>query len=145
MSTGTVGGRRSTSLHVPPTRFVAALLTGMVLSLAVACGSDDAATSDLSSSAQDGRRLYTSRGCGGCHGADGAGGIGPELVGIAGSERELEDGSVEVADEEYIRRSITEPDADRVAGYSIRMPANQLDDSDVDALVAYLLELEPTS
>lgn len=143
MRTGTVGGRRSTSLHVPRTRLVAALLTGVVLSLAVACGSDDA-TSDLSSSAQDGRRLFTSRGCGGCHGADGSGGIGPELAGMAGTERELENGSV-VADEDYIRRSITDPDADIVAGYPIRMPANQLGDSDVDALVAYLLELEPSS
>lgn len=136
---------------MPPTRLAAALLTGVVLSLAVACGSDDTASDpstsspDLSSSAEDGRRLYTSRGCGGCHGADGSGGIGPELSGMAGTERELEDGSVVVADAEYIRRSITDPDVDIVAGYSIRMPANQLGDSDVDALVAYLLELESSS
>lgn len=142
--TGTAAGRRATSPHVHRSRLIAALLAGAVLSLAVACGDDSVDTSQMSQLARDGRQLYMNRGCAGCHGGDGSGGIGPAVAGLHQTERELTDGSTVVADEAYIRRSITDPDAEIVTGYSIRMPANQLADADVDALVAYLLELEST-
>jgi cytochrome c oxidase subunit 2 len=50
----------------------------------------------------------------------------------------LEDGSEVVADREYLRRSIIDPAADVVAGYSVAMPVMNLDDDEVDALVAYI-------
>ena len=68
-------------------------------------------------------------------------GAGPSWVGLAGSTVELDDGSTPVADEAYLRRSISEPQAQRVAGYTIAMPENGLSEDEVDAIVAYILEL----
>ncbi len=67
--------------------------------------------------------------------------MGPEWLDLAGSEVELEDGSVVVADEAYLRRSIQEPGAEIVAGYTTRMPQNSLSDEQIDAVVAYISEL----
>lgn len=139
------GTNRPISTTSPGVRTLSVGLTSLVLGLALvsACGSSE--PSDLSAfspEAQRGAAIYTARGCQGCHGAEGSGGIGPAVAGIAGTERELIDGTVVIADTEYLRRSITDPNAEIVAGYSIRMPANTLSDSDVDALVAYIEELE---
>lgn len=148
---GTTASAGATSRHVrriPDTRrrrLAAAVATLLVTGLAVACASDDASgpgTAGLSAEVREGRDLYRARGCQGCHGGDGSGGIGPALAGIAGTERELVDGSVVIADTEYLRRSITDPDAEITAGYSVRMPSNNLDDDQVDALVAYIESLE---
>lgn len=120
-------------------------LTSVVLGAAVlsACGaSGPGDVSGLSPQAQRGAELYVARGCQGCHGPEGSGGIGPAVAGIAGTQRELIDGTFVTADTEYLRRSITDPNAEIVAGYSIRMPENRLSDADVDALVAYIEELE---
>ena len=125
-------------------RALAALATASVIAIAAACASSDPDTSGLSSMAQDGQRLYSNRGCAGCHGSDGTGGIGPALVGIAGTERQLIDGRTVVADEEYLIRSITHPNDDIVEGYRVRMPENDLGPTDVAALVAYIQELEST-
>jgi len=67
--------------------------------------------------------------------------VGPGWEGLAGSEVELSDGTTIVANREYLRRSIREPQADTVAGYTILMPTAVLTDSEVDALVAYIEEL----
>jgi cytochrome c oxidase subunit 2 len=76
-----------------------------------------------------------------CHGNNGEGGIGPAWIGLAGSEVALEDGSTVIADAEYLRRSIVDPDSQIVAGYTIRMPKTELTESEVAALVAYIEEL----
>lgn len=126
-------------------RIVSIGLTSLVLGAALlsACASSGPGdVSGLSAEAQRGAELYVVRGCQSCHGAEGSGGIGPAVAGIAGTERELIDGTVVIADTEYLRRSITDPNAEIVAGYSIRMPENRLSDADVDALVAYIEELE---
>lgn len=121
----------------------AAVATLLVTGLAVACGGDDdEAVAGLSATEREGRELYRVRGCQGCHGSEGTGGIGPALAGIAGTERELMDGSVVVADTDYLRRSITDPEAEITAGYSVRMPSNTLDDEQVDAIVAWIEALE---
>ena len=72
---------------------------------------------------------------------DGDDGIGPSWTGLAGSEVELDDGTVVVADEEYLTRSIVEPNAQIVKGYSGIMPVRSLDDDQVAAIVTYLQEL----
>lgn len=77
-------------------------------------------------------------GCAACHGRDGEGGVGPAWVGLAGSERTLDDGRTLVADVDYLRRSITDPGADVVAGYTIRMPVAALSETEVDDLVTYI-------
>lgn len=54
---------------------------------------------------------------------------------------ELEDGSVVVADESYLDRSIQQPGAQIVAGYTTKMPENSLSEQQIDAVVAYISEL----
>ncbi len=110
-----------------------------VVVLAACGGGDDV---DLSPAASEGRQIARDQGCAACHGSDGQGGVGPAWVGLAGSAVELEDGSVVAADSEYLRRSITDPGADLVAGYTTKMPENTLSDPQVDAVVAYIEELK---
>lgn len=111
-----------------------------VVALAIglgACGDD----SDLSEVAQRGRDTALSNGCASCHGAKGQGGVGPTWVDLAGSDVELTDGITVVADDAYLVRSIVDPDAEEVAGYTIAMPANGLSEADANDVVAYIKEL----
>lgn len=100
-----------------------------------------ATDSTLSAAAETGHDVARSNGCSACHGANGEGGVASAFVGLYGSEVTLDDGSSVVADEAYIRESIVDPDAQRVAGYDTPMPSNDLDADQVDALVAYITEL----
>ena len=95
----------------------------------------------MSPEAERGRRIANTSGCASCHGADGTGGVGPALAGLYGSEVTLADGSTVVADDVYLRRSITDPDADLVEGYAVKMPVVGLDDDEIEAVLAYIREL----
>ena len=125
-------------------------LAAVTLGLA-ACGSDDESASGSDGGggepAADGREIAEDRGCMSCH-REGGGGIGPDWEGLAGSTVTLADGSTVVADEAYLGLAITDPDAQVVDGYDVRMPSNDLADDDVAAIVAYIQSLgtpEPTS
>lgn len=111
-----------------------------VIALA-ACGSDAPAV-ELSAAGRAGFDIFRSNGCAGCHGSNGEGGVGPEFVGLFGSERELED-EVEpvIADRDYLARSISDPQAEKVAGYRILMPTNNLSDEDIQSVIDYIVEL----
>ena len=117
----------------------------MTALLLVSCSGDDgeAATPavELSPAAEQGRELAESNGCTSCHSTGDREGVGPSWDGLAGAEVELDDGSVVVADEEYLRRSIVEPNAQIVAGYRGIMPERSLDPAEVDEIVAYLQEI----
>lgn len=110
----------------------------VVAALLLGCSSSDGT---LSEAAASGKRIATAKGCAGCHGQNGEGGVGPKWVGLAGSEVQLFDGSVVIADDEYLVRSIKEPGADLLAEYALQMPQNDLSDDEVDAVVAYIKEL----
>lgn len=86
--------------------------------------------------------MARSKGCAACHGNSGEGSVGPAWIGLAGSTVELADGSTVVADASYLRRSITDPEAQVVAGVTITMPTTDLSDSEVAALIAYIQEIE---
>ena len=103
---------------------------------AVACG-DDGSSDDAGSAAPPeapadttgpnvggdpavGEQLARSNGCAGCHGQDFGGGAGPSLIGLAGAEVPLDDGTVVVAD------------------YNLKMPANNLSDAEIADIVAYI-------
>lgn len=121
---------------------VVVLLTSVVLG----CSSDEGSSEDttavqLSAAAQEGKAVAQEQGCNSCHRASGDGGIGPSWEGLAGSEVELEDGTTVVADEEYLTRSILEPNAQIVKGYNGIMPERALDEDQVAAIVAYLQEI----
>jgi cytochrome c oxidase subunit II len=91
---------------------------------------------------QAGEALFQNSGCTSCHQMDGNG-VGPSLVGLYGSQVELESGEVVNADADYIRHSILEPNAQIVAGYPAIMPtyADQLDESELMQLVEYISSL----
>jgi cytochrome c oxidase subunit 2 len=60
---------------------------------------------------------------------------------LHGSTVILEDGSQVVADDEYLIRSIKDPQADVAEGYPTRMPENTLDDDEIGSILAYIKEL----
>ncbi len=108
------------------------------------CASNAAPDPDLSPLANEGRALYASRTCASCHGRSGEGAIGPPVAGLFGRAVDVEvsgDTITITADEAYLRESIVDPDAKRVVGSNSRMPAASLTDEEVDALIAYLVEL----
>lgn len=120
---------------------------GVVAIMAVmcfGCGGSDSATGNGGAPegplATRGEQLSRDRGCHSCHRA---GGVGPEWTGLYGSEVTLDDGSVVIADEDYIRLAITDPGAQKVAGFNLAMPPTDLDDDEIDAVVAYIETLGP--
>lgn len=91
---------------------------------------------------REGEALYAKFGCGACHAATSR--IqAPKLAGIAGQSVLLRTGAHVVADDAYLRRSITDPRADIVAGFSPIMPSygSVATASEVEALVAYIKSL----
>jgi cytochrome c oxidase subunit 2 len=94
-----------------------------------------------------GRKLYQVRGCQQCHSVDGTAKTGPSLLGVFGREEAFVDGSRLIADENYIRESILEPQARVVAGYEPVMPTYQgrLSDPEITAIIEYLKSLDGTT
>jgi mono/diheme cytochrome c family protein len=86
----------------------------------------------------NGEQLSRSQGCAGCHGGDFGGGAGPGWIGLAGSERLLDDGTTVVADTAYLTRAIADPSAEVVADSTLRMPANNLSDAEIADIVAFI-------
>lgn len=101
-----------------------------------------------SNPAAEGKRLTEVNGCVACHSTDGTKIVGPSYKGVYGhtvtvvtdgKEREI------VADDDYIKRSIYEPDADLVKGYAKGQMVSyksQLSDADVAKIIAYLKTLQ---
>ena len=92
-----------------------------------------------------GKALYSADGCSACHSLSGGTGVGPHLNGVAGTQVTLTDGTTVTADDPYLERSITDPDAQIVKGFRAGiMPAAVASfglttkPDDVRALVAYL-------
>ncbi len=70
---------------------------------------------------------------------------GPGWGGLYGHEVTLADGSTVTADDAYLARSITDPDAEVVKGYEPGvMPsfAEDFDEEELKSLVAYIRSLE---
>ena len=134
-------------MTTPRLRMIASALAPIGVLTLSACGANDsgAASIELSPVAVEGQSLARSSGCGSCHGPAGQGGVGPAFVGLFGTEVELDDSSVIVADREYLIESIKEPAAKKVAGFRLPMPTNRLTDDDVERIVTYIEELaQPT-
>ena len=73
-----------------------------------------------------GKALLEKHGCLGCHSLDGTPKVGPSFKGIFGRRVTVLTGGTErtiTVDEEYLRRSILDPNADVVKGYQPIMPA----------------------
>lgn len=102
----------------------------------------DVGTTPLGGAAERGQEVAEDSGCGGCHQV-GSEGIGPDWRGLYGSTVTLEDGSTVVADDAYLALAITDPDAQVVDGYDVRMPSRDMSDEDLASVVAYIRELGP--
>jgi cytochrome c oxidase subunit 2 len=95
----------------------------------------------LSSQAAAGQQLSRTSGCAACHGHDGEGGAGPAFAGLYGSKVALADGTTVVADDGYLTDAIRDPDATRVEGYDVGMPASDLSEAQIASIIAYIREL----
>ena len=98
-------------------------------------------TTATGSPAAQGRALFLQFGCAECHEA----GHAPNLRGVFGQPVQLSDGTTVIADENYIRESILQPQAKVVAGFQPIMPSFQgrLSEDDLLDLIAYIKSIGP--
>lgn len=95
------------------------------------------------SAATAGQQVYQSLGCVSCHGANGEGGRGPALLGLFNGQTQLNNGQVVIADENYVRESILNPQAKTVSGFGPIMPSfqGQVTEEQLMQLTAYVKSL----
>lgn len=93
-----------------------------------------------------GKTLSVTMGCIACHSTDGTteGKTGPTWKGLFGIDREFERGSVESANEFYLRDSILNPQKKIVKGYQPGMASYKgvLTDAQIDSLILYIRSLK---
>ena len=94
-----------------------------------------------------GERLSQIKGCNACHTIDGTALVGPTYKGLFGrTETVVTDDQTRqiVVDEDYIRKSILEPNADIVEGFQPLMPSQQgmITDEEITAIIEYLKTLK---
>jgi cytochrome c oxidase subunit 2 len=92
-----------------------------------------------------GQQLAQQYGCTNCHSIDGSENIGPTWLNLYQSEVELSDGSSVIADDNYLKTSIVNPNLQVVAGYSANIMPNfgdLLDQTAVEALVSYIITIK---
>jgi cytochrome c oxidase subunit 2 len=96
------------------------------------------------SPAQAGEMLYRTRGCAQCHTVTGEASTGPTWKGLFGRTVPLQGGGSVVADENYVRESILDPQAQVVAGFQPVMPTfkGRLSDQEISAIIAYIKTLK---
>jgi cytochrome c oxidase subunit II len=92
--------------------------------------------------AGQGEAVFRAHGCSGCH-SDNSTVHAPSLAGLYGTLVHLQDGSVRLVDEAYIRDCILNPRSFTVAGYPPVMPdfSGQLSEDDLIKLIAYIRSL----
>ncbi|SHI72212.1 cytochrome c oxidase subunit 2 [Tangfeifania diversioriginum] len=99
---------------------------------------------NIDSPTATGKRIMQNIGCFACHSLDGSRLVGPSFKGIWGEEiTVVTDGEERqvVVDEEYVRRSIYEPNADVVDGFNKGLMLSyegQLSEEDVNNIIEYL-------
>ena len=129
-----------------------ALALAVLLGLGLAAcggGSSHANTTSTTSSAaasalaDRGAGLVQVKPCLVCHTTNGASAAGPTFAGLAGSRVKLTDGATITADDAYLKRSIIDPEAQTVAGYTkglmtTLVKPHSITPRDADAIVAYI-------
>jgi len=100
--------------------------------------------------AAKGVSLLESYGCTACHSLDGSENVGPTFKGISGRRftAEMPDGTEKefIADAEYLKRAILNPDAEYVKGFAPAMPAYEgaIPDEDLEGMISYLMTGDAT-
>jgi cytochrome c oxidase subunit 2 len=93
---------------------------------------------------QAGEKILEAYNCLDCHTTDGKTMDGPTFKGLYGSRVTVTTKGKErtlLADEDYLRRSILDPKADIVKGYSDIMPVTPVKPEDLEAIVTYIRTL----
>jgi mono/diheme cytochrome c family protein len=145
---GPVGGRVAVVLSVAMTFWFAAAMTSVKATPTAAPPPPSTGTVTVPVTpalVARGKQLYAADSCSGCHSLTGTAGAGPTFKGLAGSAVELATSQTIRADDAYLARSITNPDAQVVRGYhaGLMAPAIASFDlaakpSDIRALVAFI-------
>ena len=124
-----------------PRKLAVAALCALPLVAAACGGSGDSGTT----ASGPGEQQYRQYACAGCHSLDGREGTGPSFKGLAGSTVTLEDGKQVTADSAYLKKAITDPDADVTKGYNAGLMKASIDGfdlqnrpEDVDKLVQFI-------
>ena len=92
--------------------------------------------------ASQGEKLFQKYACNTCHTGD-ASARGPVLAGLYGTQKRLADNTTVVADDNYIRESILNPQAKIAQGFQPIMPTfqGQVNEEDLIKLLAYIKSL----
>ncbi|TRY33286.1 cytochrome c oxidase subunit II [Aliiglaciecola sp. M165] len=93
----------------------------------------------LSVTAQSGKDLSQISGCLGCHNFTDSS-IGPTWKNLYGKMQTLADGSQVLVDDAYLKESVLNPTAKIVKGFAPIMPVMQLNDLEMDSIIAYIKE-----
>ena len=88
-------------------------------------------------SADRGKEIYNSN-CKSCHTLDGSPLVGPSFKNLWGKEREFEDGTKTVADENYIRNSVLNPNLQIVKGFPPAMPPQNYNDAEILSIIEFI-------
>lgn len=98
----------------------------------------------LRTPADMGRELYFKKGCSQCHVVerDAPPRSGTSWWGLWGRQVALRSGQTVLVDENYVRESIVNPNAQIVAGYDAIMPRAPLTDREIDQIIAFLKTLK---
>ena len=95
--------------------------------------------------AERGARIAELNGCLACHTIDGSQSVGPTWLGVYGTEERLDDGATVTVDDQYIRESIIDPEAQIVEGFLPNlMPSTFeqiLSEEEIDDLIEYIKSL----
>jgi cytochrome c oxidase subunit II len=96
------------------------------------------------SMAEWGKELYNTKSCATCHSIDGSTMTGPSLKGIFGTPQPLADGTSVVADENYVKESVLNPQAKIVRGFNPVMPSYQgvLKQTEQTAIIEFIKSLK---
>ncbi len=84
-----------------------------------------------------GQAIYNGN-CKSCHTLDGNRLVGPSFKGLWQKERILADGTKTVADENYVRNSILNPNDQVVKTYPAAMPVQEYNDAEIQSIIEYL-------
>ncbi len=82
---------------------------------------------------EKGEKVFNKLACNACHSISGEVGVGPTLLEIFGSQRELADGSKVVVDENYLKKSLLEPNGTTMPSYK-----HELSEGELKALIEYI-------
>ena len=94
--------------------------------------------------AEQGKKVFETKGCVACHSVDGTAKVGPTLKGLVGTQVTLNDGSTVQADDNYLKESIENPASRIVKGFAPSMPTFKglISETETAALIAYIKSLK---